>query len=54
MTKRSAILAQADAEAKKEQAKIITEIEANLRDERQRKEATIKEIADGFFAEVTH
>jgi F0F1-type ATP synthase membrane subunit b/b' len=54
MNKRTAILAQADAEAKKEQAKIISEIESNLREERLRKDATIKEIADGFFAEVTH
>lgn len=54
MNKRAGVLAQADAEAKKEQAKIMNEIEANLREERLRKDTTIKEIADGFFAEVTH
>ncbi len=54
LNKRAAILAGVDTEAKKEQAKIIGEIESNLREERLRKDATIKEIADGFFADVTH
>lgn len=54
MTKRAAILADADAAAKKEQAKIMSEIESNLREERLRKDSTIKEVADGFFAQVTN
>jgi F0F1-type ATP synthase membrane subunit b/b' len=54
MTKRAALLAQAETEAKKEQARILSEIETNLKEERSRKDATIKEIAEGFFAQVTH
>lgn len=54
LAKRSEILAHADAEAKKDQAKIQQDIAANLKEELSRKDATIKDIAASFVAEVTH
>jgi F0F1-type ATP synthase membrane subunit b/b' len=53
LSQRATIIAQADQEAKKEQAKVLSEVEANLREERLRKDASIKDIAQSFFVQVT-
>jgi F0F1-type ATP synthase membrane subunit b/b' len=52
--KRAALLAKAESEAKAEQVKIESAITDNLKEERARKEETIKQIGDQFFAQVTH
>ena len=53
LSKRATILSHAEVEAKKDQAKIESDIEANLKEERARQEETINRIADSFFAQVT-
>jgi F0F1-type ATP synthase membrane subunit b/b' len=52
--KRAALLAKAESESKAEQVKIESAITENLKEERSRKEDTIKLIGDQFFAQVTH
>ena len=54
MSERSAKLANAEASAKQAQVKIEQEIAQNLSEERANKEASIKTIADNFFAQVTN
>jgi len=51
--KRSAILAKAETEAKAEQEKTEAAIAANLKEERSRKDETIRTIAEQFFVQVT-
>jgi F0F1-type ATP synthase membrane subunit b/b' len=54
MSARSARLAKAESEAKEAQTKMEQEIAQNLNEERSRKEATIKTVAESFFAQVAH
>ncbi len=51
--KRAAILAAAEAHAKKEQADIQNAVAANLKEQRENKEASIKSVADGLFVALT-
>ncbi len=51
-TKRTALLAKAEAESKAEQEKMATAVATNLKEERARKEESIRGIADQFFAQV--
>ena len=50
--KRADLLARAESEAKSEQEKIQSAITLNLKEERSRKEETIKSVANEFFAQV--
>jgi F0F1-type ATP synthase membrane subunit b/b' len=54
MTARSKRLARAESEAKEAQTAMEQEITKNLNEERSKKDATIKTIADAFFAQVAH
>ena len=53
LSKRAMILSHSEVEAKKDQAKIESAVEANLKEERARQDETINRIADSFFAQVT-